>query len=46
MRTGVRSVMASLLVALWPLFALILAGYVLRRRGFPNEGFWPGAERW
>lgn len=37
--------MVTLLIALWPLFALILGGYVLRRNGFPNEGFWPGAER-
>ncbi|MCH2340391.1 AEC family transporter [Pseudomonas sp. NPDC047963] len=35
----------SLLLALWPLFALIVAGYFLRLRGFPNEAFWPGAER-
>lgn len=37
--------MSPLLVSLWPLFALILAGYVARRRGFPNVEFWPGAER-
>lgn len=35
----------SLLLALWPLFALIIAGYFLRLRDFPNEAFWPGAER-
>jgi len=35
----------SLLVTLWPLFALIVGGYLARRAGFPNEGFWPGAER-
>nr|WP_298165469.1 AEC family transporter [uncultured Pseudomonas sp.] len=35
----------DLLLALWPLFALIVAGYYLRRREFPNEAFWPGAER-
>ncbi|NQD91223.1 AEC family transporter [Pseudomonas sp. CrR25] len=35
----------ELLRALWPLFALIVAGYYLRRREFPNEAFWPGAER-
>lgn len=34
-----------LLVALWPLFALIVLGYACRRLRFPNEGFWPGAER-
>ncbi|UCJ16682.1 AEC family transporter [Pseudomonas sp. MM211] len=37
--------MIELLLALWPLFALIVAGYELRRRGFPSEAFWPGAER-
>lgn len=35
----------ELLLALWPLFALIVAGYYLRRWDFPNEAFWPGAER-
>ncbi|WP_313024062.1 AEC family transporter [Pseudomonas lopnurensis] len=35
----------ALLLALWPLFALIVAGYFLRLRTFPNEAFWPGAER-
>lgn len=35
----------ALLLALWPLFALIIAGYFLRLRDFPNESFWPGAER-
>jgi malonate transporter len=35
----------ELLLALWPLFALIVAGYYLRRWEFPNEAFWPGAER-
>jgi malonate transporter and related proteins len=34
-----------LLLALWPLFALIIAGYCLRRRNFPSAEFWPGAER-
>ena len=37
--------MIELLLALWPLFALIVAGYYLRRWAFPNEEFWPGAER-
>ena len=37
--------MIELLLALWPLFALIVAGYYLRRWAFPNEAFWPGAER-
>ncbi|MHA6491680.1 AEC family transporter [Pseudomonas borbori] len=35
----------DLLLALWPLFALIIAGYGLRRWEFPSEAFWPGAER-
>jgi len=35
----------ELLLALWPLFALIVGGYLLRRLAFPNEAFWPGAER-
>ncbi|GAB6388618.1 AEC family transporter [Stutzerimonas marianensis] len=37
--------MTTLLLALWPLFALIVAGYALRLRAFPSEAFWPGAER-
>ena len=37
--------MLELLLALWPLFALIVAGYYLRCWAFPNEAFWPGAER-
>ncbi len=37
--------MTTLLLALWPLFALIVAGYFLRLRAFPSEEFWPGAER-
>lgn len=37
--------MSYILVSLWPLFVLILAGYGMRRFGFPGEGFWPGAER-
>lgn len=35
----------ALLLALWPLFALIVAGYFMRLHGFPNDAFWPGAER-
>lgn len=37
--------MIALLLILWPLFALIVLGYVLRRTQFPGESFWPGAER-
>jgi len=35
----------DLLYALWPLFALIVGGYGLRRWDFPGEAFWPAAER-
>ncbi|WP_138423071.1 AEC family transporter [Maritimibacter alexandrii] len=34
-----------LLLTIWPLFALICLGFVLSRRGFPDAGFWPAAER-
>jgi len=34
-----------LFFTIWPLFALICLGYVLVRRGFPDRGFWPAAER-
>lgn len=37
--------MLKLFTVLWPLFALILGGYACRRLKFPNEGFWPGAEK-
>jgi predicted permease len=37
--------MAVLFTTLWPVFLLIVAGYVMKRRGFPGEGFWPGAEK-
>ncbi len=37
--------MLTLLEALWPLFALIIGGYLLRRWDFPGEAFWPAAER-
>ncbi|MFC0266797.1 AEC family transporter [Kushneria aurantia] len=37
--------MQELLTALWPIFALIVAGYGLMRRGLPDPHFWPGAER-
>src|SRR5690606_16473652 len=39
------SLMSYLLAALWPLFALILGGYLLRRAGFPGSAFWPRADR-
>ncbi|WP_417809986.1 AEC family transporter, partial [Thioclava sp.] len=34
-----------LFFTIWPLFALICLGYLLARRGFPDLGFWPAAER-
>ena len=34
-----------LFLTIWPLFALICLGYILVRRGFPDSGFWPAAER-
>jgi predicted permease len=37
--------MIHLFASLWPLFLMILGGYVFRRMGFPNDGFWSGAER-
>ncbi|MBU0808208.1 MAG: AEC family transporter [Gammaproteobacteria bacterium] len=37
--------MQELLLALWPLFALIVVGFYLRRWALPSEAFWPGAER-
>ena len=37
--------MTTLLYALWPLFALIVGGFLLRRWTFPGEAFWPAAER-
>lgn len=37
--------MAVLFTTLWPVFVLIIAGYVMQQKGFPGEGFWPGAEK-
>ncbi|WMC10468.1 AEC family transporter [Oceanimonas pelagia] len=37
--------MLDVIHALGPLFLLILAGVVLRRLHFPDDQFWPGAER-
>ncbi|PHP66675.1 transporter [Zhengella mangrovi] len=34
-----------LFFTIWPLFALICLGFWLARRGFPDPGFWPAAER-
>ncbi|MDO6461701.1 AEC family transporter [Granulosicoccaceae sp. 1_MG-2023] len=40
-----RFTMLTVIQALWPLFVLIIAGYLMRRSGFPGDAFWPGAER-
>lgn len=37
--------MELLFVTLWPVFLLIVAGHVMKQRGFPGDGFWPGAEK-
>lgn len=37
--------MDEILVALWPLFGLLLLGYLARRFDFPGAAFWPPAER-
>ncbi|NHC04648.1 AEC family transporter [Acinetobacter sp. 187] len=37
--------MHSILLSLFPLIALILSGYVLKRAAFLNDGFWAGAEK-
>lgn len=34
-----------LVFTIWPLFAVIVLGYVLARAEFPGAGFWPSAER-
>lgn len=37
--------MDNILTALWPLFALLMLGYLGRRFDFPGAAFWPPAER-
>lgn len=37
--------MQSILLSLFPLIALILGGYILKRQQFLHDGFWPGAEK-
>lgn len=37
--------MSDVLLALWPIFGLILFGYLLRRGRFFRQEFWDGAER-
>lgn len=37
--------MSEIISALWPVFALILLGYLARRTDFPGESFWVQAEK-
>ncbi|RTE64975.1 AEC family transporter [Amphritea opalescens] len=37
--------MNEILTALWPVFALLCAGHIIRRMAFPGDGFWEPAER-
>lgn len=37
--------MISVLSALWPVFALLILGFVGRRVAFPGDGFWEPAEK-
>jgi predicted permease len=37
--------MQPIIIALWPVFALLLLGFLARRSGFPGEGFWQPAEK-
>ncbi|MFT6469686.1 AEC family transporter [Neptuniibacter pectenicola] len=37
--------MIEIISALWPVFALILLGYVAKRAQFPGEAFWRQAEK-
>ncbi|MDI3325132.1 AEC family transporter [Pontibacterium granulatum] len=37
--------MAEIVHALWPVFALIMLGYLARRTDFPGAAFWPLLER-
>ncbi len=34
-----------LILAIWPLFAVICAGHVMARRDWPSASFWPAAEK-
>ncbi|MCP1199298.1 AEC family transporter [Notoacmeibacter sp. MSK16QG-6] len=34
-----------MIAALWPVFALIMIGFLLRRASFPDPAFWPAAEK-
>ena len=46
-RRGGRSLppMSPILLAVAPIFGLILLGFVLNRITFPAQGFWPASER-
>lgn len=37
--------MSKILLVLWPLFALIAIGFILRRTRLFSPDFWPGAEK-
>lgn len=37
--------MLLVLSALWPVFALLVIGFICRRLAFPGEGFWAPAEK-
>jgi predicted permease len=43
--SGFGGYVLQVLMAIWPLFALIVAGQLMRRWQFPSDSFWPGAER-
>jgi len=37
--------MQPIIIALWPVFALLMLGFLARRSGFPGEAFWQPAEK-
>lgn len=37
--------MNEILAALWPVFALLCMGHIIRRMDFPGDGFWEPAEK-
>jgi len=37
--------MIEIVTALWPVFALLLIGHMMRRIHFPGDAFWPSAEK-
>ncbi|CDL82075.1 AEC family transporter [Xenorhabdus szentirmaii] len=37
--------MSQIIIITWPLFALILLGFILKRKNFFPAGFWSGAEK-